>query len=166
MKYLIWMAILTAMADPILLYVIYSTWGFWAAFLAVFVPIFVGNAIANATYRRAQSEGDPTVLLSIPARLLLWYPGPLTSVMGLILMTRFAQRRVAKYALGKIANPMNANSQVGPFSAQSSWVYVSNAGGPAVSTGPSVRPDGLKRTEGRVIEDDDQKQLPPAEPES
>lgn len=164
LKSLIWIAILTAIADPILLYAIFSTWGFWAGMTAMIGPIILGNAIANATH--ARGDNDPTQLLSIPARLLLWYPGPLTSVLGLILMTRFAQKKVASYALGKVMSQANSG-QAGPFQYQtSSWVYMSSAGGPSVSpgpiggpSGPAIRGDGLKKTEGRVIEDGETKQL-------
>ena len=169
MRSLLLAPFLVAIADPALLYIIYSHAGGWAAFLSWFVPILLGNQLI-LFHNRAASEQDPagalaSAMINPFARLMLWYPGPVTSVFGLLLLLpltrRIALRVAMKRVMGGVVPPASGGGAAWSF--QMGAMNDIGSAGPSPS-GPSgfgglgrpatpVAPDGLKRAEGRVVDE-------------
>ena len=93
------------------------------------------------------------------ARFLFWYPGPLTTLLALLLLVRRVRRAVHDWAFMALANAASSGT-VSVVPSDGGGVFRS---GPGAAQDPlSAGPSGpLKRAEGRVIEQaTDDKQLP------
>src|SRR4051812_28682545 len=95
MKNLFLLGALVALADPALLYWIWLHAGVEAAFAVALLPLFAGPRLvawARARFRSAPADpaATPTTLgdeiLLTAAAFLFIYPGPLTTLMALLLL--------------------------------------------------------------------------------
>jgi len=149
---------LLGLADPYLLYVISEKWGFWPAVWTWLVPILVASPLTFRARRElATPPRNPAELPSrlaeiflIPAaNMALWYPGPITSVLGLLLLLGPARRAVARRLTGQLGRRLGGSMQFGRSNAS---VF---SGGMPGEMRPSsgAAPGGLKRADGRVVEE-------------
>jgi UPF0716 family protein affecting phage T7 exclusion len=158
---------LLAIADPILLYQIYSWYGGWVALGVYAGPILLSGPLMQwsrrnivAAMQNNEVPGMLTDALLLPvASGFVWYPGPITSVIGLLLMMPPVRRLLARYFVNRVKKGL-ASGNISMVSSIGGTV-VTNIGG--MQTIQPIDPGGLKRAEGSVVED--AKQLPPAEPE-
>jgi UPF0716 family protein affecting phage T7 exclusion len=148
-----------ALADPLLLYGIYAQWGGWAALAAYLLPILAAVPLVRSR-KSMQREGDPLPFamvdaLAMPAaRLLLLYPGPLTSILGLLLMIGPVRRRLVLLVANRLLG-----SVTGMTPGLGGFVFHFGRGNQ-----PAVHPPAgeLRRAEGRVVENEPRRELPPA----
>jgi UPF0716 family protein affecting phage T7 exclusion len=156
-----------AIADPILLYQIYSWYGGWAAIAAYAGPILLSGPLMQWSRRNItqamQNNEVPSMLtdaLLLPvASGFVWYPGPVTSVIGLLLLMPPVRRLLARYFISRVKKGL-ANGNIAMVSNLEGMVVTNMNGMPSMQP---VNPGGLKRAEGTVVED--AKQLPPAQSE-
>jgi UPF0716 family protein affecting phage T7 exclusion len=172
LKWLVLSAVVLVFGDPYLLYCIYDAYGFWPAALVHGGPIVVGGLLlplAKRSMAGLPADGDmmgrfAEIPLLFVCNMMLWFPGPITSVLGLLLLVGPLRRIVAR----KLAQRMLSGG--GAFSAFSS------AGGPmggmggvqfggAAPSGYSRGADNLKRAEG-TTHDVDQPALPETDPKA
>lgn len=156
---LILLGLLIAVADPILAYVIYHAWGFMALLaLLLLSPMIGGWLVSLAATRldlKAQVEGHTPLMLGhrmllVAAKMLFWYPGPLSTLLGLLLLIPGVRRVVQGWALGKLQNAVRKGSMSVVPDVQG-VVFTSmsgTAGGPAATSAP----DTLKPATGKVID--------------
>ncbi len=188
LKWLILFALAVALVDPFLLYYIYTQVGgwTWAVFLG---PIFVGNLLSNhLRMKAAAGQVDPLsamaeAMLGPIAKMMLWYPGPISSLFGLLLLfppTRKLGIKIAmRRAISAFSGPngmagMNGMSMngMGGMNGFGGQVNMWNVGGAPSQNNPfqgmnaggfrsaPVPPGQLKRTDARVVDDDE----PPVRP--
>jgi UPF0716 family protein affecting phage T7 exclusion len=189
MKWLILTGLTVALIDPFLLYVIYTHAGSWAAMAIFFGPILIGNALsALARGQAATSNQDPItamagMMIAPFARGLLWYPGPISSLLGLLLLIPITRKIATKLALRRVMGAMGAmgsmNSAGQPGAQGMMWNFGGQAGFPfgadlsGADRGAANRsgqggfpragtpPGNLKQTDARVVDDPpDRPQLP------
>jgi hypothetical protein len=161
LKWLLLAAVILAFGDPYLLYCIYDAYGFWPAALAFGGPIFVGGLLLPLAKRglaNLPADGDmigrlAEIPLIFVSNMLLWFPGPITSVLGLLLLVGPVRRMVAK----TLARRMAGNAIFSPAGFGAGSVSFGNAAGNAPWQAPSA--DNLKRAEG-TTHDVDQPTLP------
>jgi UPF0716 family protein affecting phage T7 exclusion len=149
------LAVLIGIADPILLYFIWSWWGGWVLAGVLFGPWLVGGVLVAVNQRLQMRMGEnafPGMIVDaflIPAaRMMILYPGPITSLLGILLLipavrrilSGMVLRRVMKGAMG--GGGMSMMSNMGGFS-----MFGGGMGPAAPGQG------GLKRAEGEVIDD-------------
>jgi len=161
-------------ADPYLLYLISDEWGFWTAFFVWLGPIIVASPLAMSARRNlAVPPESPADLASrlaeivlIPvANLALWYPGPITSAFGLLLLIGPTRRFFARRAAGRLGGRLGGSVQ---FGSPHMSVFMGGMPGPmpgmSGAAGGSAA-GGLKRADGRVV-DETQEPRHPALPET
>ena len=181
-------AFLVAIFDPALLYIIYSHAGGWAAFLVWFVPVLIGNQLAM-WHSRTAAQSDPVTVLATAminpfARMLLWYPGPITSALGLLMLFPLTRRIALRVAMRRLMAGAGAAGMgaTGPGGSGAAWSFniggagAQDFGGMAAAMGGpggigrpsnpanSVNSSGLKRAEGRVVDESpapEKPKLPP-----
>ena len=165
---LIWAALGLAVLDLYLVYLIWRAWGLSAALGVVLAPPVLGAFLARWQYRasreviRRQTDAGRSAfhegiqMLGIPvARLLMSFPGPVTAVLGLLLMMPFIRRPVLMYVFprlpGLLAEHFGGDEEEEAASAQpgDTWPYTSSG--------------ELREAEGRVVDstsDDRQSRRP------
>lgn len=152
-----------ALVDPILLFAIFVQWGGWAALATYLVPIFAAVPLVRFD-RRIQQEGDPATFamvdaVAVPAaRLLVLYPGPLTSSAGLLLLIGPLRRRLVRRVADRLFRGVTGAAP-GAVPGLGSFVFHFGTGARPAAHPPT---GGLKRAEGRVVEDEPRRELPPA----
>src|SRR5476651_1188798 len=107
LKWLILSAVAVALVDPFLLYYIYLHLGgwTWAVFLG---PIFIGNLLSSHLLAKAAAgEVDPLsamaeTMIAPIARMMLWYPGPISSFAGLLLLFPPTRKIALKIAMRRV----------------------------------------------------------------
>lgn len=182
LKWLILSAVIVALIDPFLLYFIYTHLGgwTWAVFLG---PILIGNLLTNRIRANAASgQSDPLsamaeTMLAPFARMLLWYPGPITSLLGLLLLFAPTRKLALKIAMRRVTaafsgqNGMAGMGGMGGMpgmNGMSMGMWTVGGAGPApfnmsgMNTGSGgggfrsapIPPGQLKRADARVVEDD------------
>jgi UPF0716 family protein affecting phage T7 exclusion len=154
---LIWAALGLAVLDLYLVYLIWRAWGLWAALAMVLAPPLLGALLARWQYRASReavsgeiAAGRSAFHLGIPmlgipvARVLMSFPGPVTTVLGLLLMAPFIRRPVLMYVFPRLPGLLaehfggDEEEEAPPAHPGDAWVY----------TG-----DGeLREAEGRVVD--------------
>jgi UPF0716 family protein affecting phage T7 exclusion len=192
LKWLILSGLTVALIDPILLYAIYTHAGSWTAMAVFFGPILVGNALGGLSRNRAatSTDADPlnamaSMMIAPFARALLWYPGPISSLLGLLLLIPITRKIAMKIALRRVMGAMGGMGGTGGMSGMASgpggmmWSYGTQTGFPfgadlsSADRGTADRsgtggfpragtpPGNLKQTDARVVDDPpDRPQLP------
>ena len=155
-KWLMILAVLIGIADPILLYFIWSWWGGWVLAGVLFGPWLLGGVLVAINQRLQMRMGEnafPGMIVDaflIPAaRMMILFPGPITSLIGLLLLipavrrilSGIVLRRFMKGAMGGGAGMM---FQMGG---------TSFGGGGFNPADMRANSGGLKRAEGEVIDD-------------
>ena len=149
------LGILLALFDPVLAYLIYRMYGGLALLALLLLPPIVGSRLLSFVVLRlerkaAEAEqsgvgfGERAMLVA--AKLLFWYPGPLTTLLGLLLLIRGVRRGLHDWvfrAIGKAALKGSVSAAAVPGGV----VFTSRTG--AVGAEP-IGP--LKRAEGRVLD--------------
>jgi len=167
MKLLLLSGAVIAIADPYLLFfVIPERYGFWTAFWMWMGPILLGSPLSfRARRQMAEASEDPTALgarlvelfLMPVAGLLIWYPGPISSCIGLLLLFGIPRRIIARALSGRMGAKLGGAIQIGGGST------VFSAGIPGIPGPATGASGGLKRAEGRVVEEESSpRQLPDA----
>jgi UPF0716 family protein affecting phage T7 exclusion len=166
-KWLLLFGALVAIGDPVLLYFFYAWWGGWVLAAVLFGPIFFGTMLIQITQRRALAAGDVDVMgvmadaFLIPfARGLLAYPGPVTAVMGLMLAVPFPRRKLSGFALRQFMKKnMGGMSVMGGIGGMGGMPGFGGGfpfpteGGMPSPRARNMESGGLKRAEGRIVED-------------
>lgn len=175
LKWLILCGLLVALLDPFLLYAIYTHAGSWTAAAVFFGPIFAGNMLAGWARSRAVASADQDplsamagVMIAPFARALLWYPGPISSLLGLLLLIPITRKIATKFAMRRLMGTMMSGGGIGGASQGMMWSMNGQAGFPfgvvepnggaarggaggfsrgATSTG------NLKQTDARVVDE-------------
>lgn len=136
---------LIAFLDPLLLYWIWPHLSFWVQLGGLIV-----YPLAATLYTRCKTlqEGDVlTRSVRLGTRVAAWYPGPISKVLALFLITPPLERAVVRWAAQLIQKHVlrgmnNANSVPG----------ANPSGAPSPDNGPLPGDEKLKRARGRVIE--------------
>ena len=165
MKNLFLLGVLVAFVDPALLYVIWSYAGIEAALAVALLPLFIGPRLVAWSRAKIDSRvPDPAAipdmlgdsLMLTAAYFLFIYPGPLTTLAGLLLLIPTVRRWAQRLALSRLKNAGNMTVLGG----MDGFVMSSGAGFPpgfgpmGPISGNSAGPVGpLKQAEGRVIDD-------------
>jgi hypothetical protein len=157
LKRIIWVGLALACADPILLYYIYEATNGWVV-LGILLP-FPLLVSWLAGYLRREEESVGGLMLSFIARLLLWYPGPVSKLLAVLLLLPPVRRLLMRWALIKVKDAVDTG-------AVSYTGYYSSGGVPSGrgSRAPFAGDGSLKQADGRVIHD--QPELPPPEQKS
>jgi UPF0716 family protein affecting phage T7 exclusion len=156
---LVLLGVLIGLADPFLAYLVYRAWGFTALLALLLLSPVVGGWLASMAAARldskAQAEGlSPLMLghrmLLVGARLLFWYPGPLSTLGGLLLLIPGVRRVLQAWALSRLHNAVRAGS-MSVVSDVHGVVFTSPSG---VQPGPAGvdAPGGLKPANAKVID--------------
>lgn len=177
--YLILTGIALAFLDLYLLAGIFETYGFLAGLAAIFLPsMLLGPVALRQRQRLARdmqtSPGAAPVHLSESLLLLIAgglfaFPGPISTVLGILLLVPPVRRLVIALAFRQIAKqvaqPMSSgdpNAPGGPV-----FIRVVSVNGVTQVSGASPQSPGgggLKTVEGRTLEDGEaQNQLPEGE---
>lgn len=158
-KKLLLLGVMLALVDPVLAYLIYRLYGGLALLALLLLPPIGGGVLISAAVSRLERKAagadeagvglGERVMLMV-ARLLFWYPGPLTTLLGLLLLVRRARRGFHKWVFMAIGEA----ARKGAVSVAASSDGVVFTSGPGAAHGPvSGKPIGpLKRAEGRVID--------------
>ena len=164
MKTWLLFAALLAILDPILLYLIYSYWGGWAAFGAFVGPIVLHGWISPWARRAGVVDVDDPAEAVAQAAMLpvwfaasfaLWYPGPISSLLALLTLLPSVQKAIRR----KVARQMMGGMTM--FGGPGSFVMFQSSMGAGPQPAPHPGPGNLKRAEGTVV--DDNGRLPPPE---
>lgn len=170
---------LIAIADPVLLYFIYNEWGMGTFLACLLFPAIAGPTLIAFAKKPAVPNTDPAAaagmlgdgLLLFAARFLFVYPGPISTLIGLLLLFPFVRRLIGQIALRGLhravasggasfhvgAGPGGIGGMtgmggmgIGGFGNRGGAMPYDNA----MDFGASPI-QGLKPAEGRVIEPDD-----------
>jgi UPF0716 family protein affecting phage T7 exclusion len=162
MKNLFLLGALVALADPALLYVIWANAGAEVALAVALLPLFLGPRLV--TWARAKARNRPQDPPAIPdtlgdeilltaAAFLFAFPGPLTTLLALLLLIPAVRRWVQGRVLNRFKQAV-ASGGMTVMGGGNSFVVSSvsgfNPGFGPVSAGPS---GPLKQAEGRVVDD-------------
>lgn len=153
------LGLLAAAGDPILLYLVFRAWGGWVLLALLLLPPLVGGWLVSAASKRVEARsaavGAPAAplgeqMLLVSARLLFWYPGPLSTVLGVLLLIPGARRLMQRWALRRLQKAVSSGAVAVASHAQG--VVFTSA--PGVARGDAdVAPAGpLKRAAGRVVD--------------
>jgi UPF0716 family protein affecting phage T7 exclusion len=158
-KWLLFFGVLIGIGDPILLYFIYRWFGGWVLAGVMFGPLLLGTIIAQIQARRATQQDAnafPSMLVDaflIPAaRMMIMYPGPISSLAGLLLLIPAVRRLLSTVVMRRMMKNAFAGAGSGGFG------MTGNMGGFSFSAGgtrprTTIEPDGLKRADGKIVDD-------------
>jgi UPF0716 family protein affecting phage T7 exclusion len=154
---LILLGVAIAIADPILLIVIYSHAGLEALLAIVFLPPIVGGRLAawcklraqrNASSDAANGLGDQVLLTA--SVFMFAYPGPISTVLATLLLIPFARRLIQAWTVKRIMKAVaGGNLSVMPIGSGAIYSTM-NANVEGFRTEQST--GSLKRAEGTVID--------------
>jgi UPF0716 family protein affecting phage T7 exclusion len=162
---------LIAIADPILLFVIWGHAGFLTMLAVIFIPPIIGGRVIAAAWRRLHQKevaspedaaarlGDR--LLFGVASFLFCYPGPITTLLGLPLLVPGIRRWLQQLAVRRLQQAA-ATGSVAVFSSQGGVVMNTPDDVPGSVPG-AIAGGPLKQAEGRVIEGDTELPAPGGE---
>lgn len=169
MKKLVLLGAFVALADPALLFLVWQYFGGWAMLGLLILPPMIGGRLVASAKQRLINKADAGIntpgllgegLLLTAAGFLFLYPGPLSTLLGLLLLVPGLRRLIQGWARDKFKNAVSAGSvTVMPMGGAVFTSAVGPGGDPVGPTPP------LKRAEGQVIDEpamDDQRQLPEA----
>jgi UPF0716 family protein affecting phage T7 exclusion len=152
---LLFLGALLAAADPMLLYVIYRLWGGWAMLGVLVIPPLIGGTLVSMAAARVDAgavtgqQPMPEALghriLLTAARILFWYPGPVSTLLALLLLVPGVRRVLQTWAAKGLLKAVQSGS-VSVFPGGQGVVFTSVSGGLGGATGP------LKRAEGTVVD--------------
>ena len=151
---LLFLGALLAAADPMLLYVIYRVCGGWAMLAVLVIPPLIGGTLVSmavhglegrATTQQPMPEALGHRILLTAARILFWYPGPVSTLLALLLLVPGVRRVLQTWAAKGLLKAVQSGS-VSVFPGGQGVVFTSVSGGLGGATGP------LKRAEGTVVD--------------
>jgi len=166
MKNVFILGLLLAAADPFLLYIIYESFGLAAALGTAFIPPLLGPRLLAWVRLRAQKSAPRDLMamagsmgdqfLFMVAFFLFIYPGPLTTLIALLMLIPAVRRLLQAWAMRKMAHSM-ASGNMSMMSRDGGVMFSSGFGAPPAAPGnPPFRgplsSGGLKRADGRVVE--------------
>ena len=150
-----------ALADPVLLFVIFDQWGVEALLATVFLPPVIGSRLVAWSKMRSQRNavsdmgagmGDQVLLTA--AGFMFVYPGPISTILACVLLIPFARKLIQAWAMKRIMKAVaGGNLTVVPIGGGFGSMN-------SVDEFQSQQPGGpLKRAEGTVIDDQNQPRL-------
>ncbi|HYG73555.1 MAG TPA: FxsA family protein [Planctomycetota bacterium] len=161
MKNLFLLGFIVALADPMLLYVLYTQVGIEAVLGVVVLSPLLGPRFVAWARRRAQTSASPDMLgltgslgdelLFTASMFLFFYPGPLTTLAALLLLVPAVRRMLQAWAFRRLTRAVTGGS-VSMMSNMGGVVFTSAQGIPPVTGFPEATAGGLKRTEGRIVD--------------
>ncbi|MGD0090667.1 MAG: FxsA family protein [Planctomycetota bacterium] len=163
MRKLLLCGVLLACADPILLYVLYRFCGLLTLLALLLVPPIVGGALVSVVVSRLKQKieagteaavGFGELVMLTVARLLFWYPGPLTTLLGLLLLIRGVRRGLHSWFFMKLVKAATGGAV--SVAANNGGVVFRSGPGAAQDAGSTGPIGPLKRAEGRVLETTDE----------
>ncbi|MBI3832299.1 MAG: FxsA family protein [Planctomycetes bacterium] len=174
--YLILTGVALAFLDLYLLAGIFETYGFLAGLAALFLPSMLLGPVAlrqrqqlaqdmQATPGAAPVHLPESVLLLVASGLFV-FPGPLSTVLGLLLLIPFVRRFVIRHFFRQLAKQVAQPMASGDPNAPSGPVFIRvvSVNGVTQVSGAGPQPSGgggLKTVEGRTLDDSEaQNQLP------
>jgi len=158
-KKLLLLGALLALVDPILAYLIYRSYGGWALLALLVLPPFFGGKLVRVLATRMERQAVETeghgpgfgaVATLFVTHLLFWYPGPLTTLLGLLILFGPVRRGIHRWIFGRVEEAARRGA-VSVAASSGGVVFTSGLG---AGHGPlGQEPFGpLKRAEGRVID--------------
>lgn len=147
-------ACLIALLDPVLLYLIYIHAGFWPTVAIFAAPVMLGRFLLSLSRIRPVNEaGDVTQaftpLVQSIGMMLFFYPGPITSMLGLLFIFPPTRKLVIRVATKRFLGSMAMQSSSGPMN----WSFGSMRVDTPNPTRVHVNPGGLKQAEGRIVDE-------------
>ena len=137
---------LVALVDPMLLIWLWPRLPFWALIAGLIVLPLLVNAIAR---RKTNSADSPFAgMLRGGARIIAWYPGPLSKISSVLLLFPPLENALCRKAVSAvIGNAMSPEQRAMIEAAQT------RRSAPASASAAPVERDenGLRRAQGRVI---------------
>ena len=146
-----------AVGDPILLFMIYSRWGIGALLATLILPLIGMKSIPLLKAKHSENQNPDQQgqigeeMLFFAARLLFLYPGPISSILGFLLLLPGVRRWIRACALARLQRAV-ASGKLSAF-VQMGGVTVNPGFVPNMSSNAAF--GGLKQAEGRVIESTD-----------
>lgn len=165
MKNLFLLGAFVALADPALLYIIWSRAGAEAALAVALLPMFLGPRLVVWARAKARSRApDPSAipatlgeeLMLTAAFFLFLYPGPLTTLAALLLLLPPVRRWLQGWAVGRLKKAASSGG-VTVLGGMNGFVMSSSTGFPPgfqpMSPGSGGPVGPLKQADGRVVDD-------------
>jgi UPF0716 family protein affecting phage T7 exclusion len=154
---LILLGVAIAIADPILLILIYSHAGLEALLATIFVPPIIGGRLAAWCKLRAQRNSSSDVASGLGDQVLLTaavfmfaYPGPISTVLAILLLIPIVRRLIQAWTVKRIMKAVaGGNLTVMPMGGGAVYSSMSNSAEEFQPEGPM---GPLKRAEGTVID--------------
>ena len=167
-RLLFFLALSVAVLDPYLLYRLGAAYGFWAVLALLFLPGILFGRLARAQGLRCYAKLQEDVargaslapkisegVVVLAARFLLVYPGPITSVLGCVLLVPGVRRAMARLFLrgcnGRLPASLSGRFGAGSGGPNGFFRVVSFGGAGAPPGGGGGDGRGLKVAEGRDL---------------